>query len=207
MRHINSLFELPHHKDLRDRLLHAWWKYTGEGSPRKRRRAPKDHSIHFYRILTEQEARDAYVQTFRNKPRKYFVQHINRAYPLPHHKQLRDRLFETWPATDIRGDKAVPPVLAESARNADQQYGASLNFRMTIQCGEKNARQPMVFYLRPCVGAVYKRQQGRVGMYPCWQMYKLWLHLPTLVSWHNIKIPNISRASEKKHAENNTTQT
>ena len=120
LRHINSLFELPHHKDLRDRLLHAWWKYTGEGSPRKRRRAPKDHSIHFYRILTEQEARDAYVQTFRNKPRKYFVERINRAYPLPHHKELRDRLFETWPATDIRGDKAVPPVLAESARNADQ---------------------------------------------------------------------------------------
>ena len=68
---------------------------------------------------------------------------------------------------------------------------------MTMQSGEKNARQAMVLYLRPRVDAVFNLYQGRFGIYLCWQMYKCWLHQPTFVSLQNRKMPNISTTSEK----------
>ena len=118
VRHIHSLFVQPHHKELKDLLLHAWWKVTGESSPERRRRAPRDPVQRFYRLLVEQESRDSFVQAFMPKPRKQFVKYIRSKFPLTHHKELRARLLQSW--DDLTEAEAVPPALAESGRNAHQ---------------------------------------------------------------------------------------
>ena len=97
-RHVDNIFEPPHRKELKQKLMMAWFKVTGEKSKTQRWRLPKENSQMFDKLLTEGWARDKYAKRFKrlNMSNEDFVGHINDVFPLPHHDELRDRLLLSW---------------------------------------------------------------------------------------------------------------
>ena len=121
-RHVDNIFEPPHRKELKQKLMMAWFKVTGEKSKTQRWRLPKENSQMFDKLLTEGWARDKYAKRFKrlNMSNEDFVEHINDVFPLTHHDELRDRLLFSWNSV------TVPPALAESARHTSEDASGPL---------------------------------------------------------------------------------